>query len=95
MLTVFFEREVTLGRELLTSMHHRIARLVEMKTTGSDGTRWFEVDISPSKDVTQSRRVRLARPNRSAPRFHFRPSVLTIAFSTPTGRMPHVSPIVA
>ena len=29
------------------------------------------------------------------PKFHLRPSVLTKASSTPTGRIPHVSPIVA
>lgn len=36
------------------STHHRSGRDVETLTTGSEGTRWFEVDTKPSKEVSPS-----------------------------------------
>jgi hypothetical protein len=75
------------------STHHRTGREVETLTTGSEGMRWFEVDTKPSKEVSPS----YCQPGvikRRSPRFHLKPSVVTIAESMPTGRIPHVCPMV-
>jgi hypothetical protein len=86
----------------LSSATHHIGLEVSTYTVSSSGTRWFDVDTSPSnpdiwfamkKHSKNLHRVRF-EGGLYALKFHLSPAVVSTVESTPTGSSPQVGPSI-